>query len=145
MSDELRSVFENPPPDPDWSDREAVVEASVRGWRPYAGTRSFDEARLREIAGRAFDRSTNIESSMKNHWLISGGEPVKGRLGDVNVPTLVLHGTEDPLFPYAHAEALADEIPGARLLPLPGMGHEMPPRPVWDQVAGAILEHTAER
>jgi hypothetical protein len=36
-------------------------------------------------------------------------------------------------------------VPGARLLPLEEMGHEMPPRPLWDTVVAAILEHTAER
>jgi pimeloyl-ACP methyl ester carboxylesterase len=60
----------------------------------------------------------------------------------MRVPTLVLHGTEDPLFPYGHAEALADEIPGARLLPLEGVGHEVPPTPLWGRVVAAILEHT---
>jgi pimeloyl-ACP methyl ester carboxylesterase len=56
----------------------------------------------------------------------------------------VLHGTEDPLFPIAHGEALATEIPGARLLRLEGMGHQAPPRPLWDEVVAAILVHTAE-
>ena len=37
---------------------------------------------------------------------------------------------------------MAAEIPGAKLLPLEGVGHEMPPRPVWDQVVAAILDHT---
>ena len=60
----------------------------------------------------------------------------------MTMPTLVLHGTEDSLFPYGHAEALAAEIPGAKLVPLEGVGHEMPPRPVWDQVVAAILDHT---
>jgi pimeloyl-ACP methyl ester carboxylesterase len=77
--------------------------------------------------------------------LLEGGEPVRPRLGEIRAPTLVLHGTEDPLFPCGHGEALAAEIPGARLLPLEGVGHEMPPRPVWDQVVAAIVEHTAER
>lgn len=100
---------------------------------------------MRALAGRIVDRTVNIASSMKNHWILEGGEPVRPRLGEIKAPTLVLHGTADPLFPYGHAEALAAEIPGARLLPLEGMGHEMPPRPVWDQVVAAILDHTAER
>jgi hypothetical protein len=53
--------------------------------------------------------------------------------------------TTEALFPYGHAEALAAEIAGARLLPLGGVGHEMPPRPVWHQVVAAILDHSAER
>ena len=70
-----------------------------------------------------------------------------GRCGrdsaEIRAPTLVLHGTEDPLFPPAHGEALAREIPGARLVLLEGMGHEVPPRPLWDQVVAAVLDHTA--
>jgi pimeloyl-ACP methyl ester carboxylesterase len=59
------------------------------------------------------------------------------------VPTLVIHGTEDPLFPYAHAQALAREIPGAQLLPMEQTGHGLP-RVAWDQVVPAILSHTAD-
>jgi pimeloyl-ACP methyl ester carboxylesterase len=51
----------------------------------------------------------------------------------------VLHGTEDPLLPYVHGDALAREIPGARLVPLTGMGHQMPPPELWDTAISAIL------
>ena len=122
-----------------------MIDYIVEGLRPYAGSFPFDEEGQRALVERVVDRTVNIASSMKNHWIIDGGEPLRRTLGEVSVPTLVLHGTEDPLFPFAHAEALAEEIPGARLLPLEGMGHEMPPRPLWDQVVAAILEHTAER
>jgi pimeloyl-ACP methyl ester carboxylesterase len=144
MSDELKTQFQEPPPEPDWSDRQAVVNYMVEDLRPYAGTLPFDEEEMRALVERIVDRTVNIASSMKNHWLLEGGEPVRPRLGEIRAPTLVLHGTKDPLFPYGHAEALAAEIPGARLLPLEGVGHEMPPRPVWDQVVSAILDHTAE-
>jgi pimeloyl-ACP methyl ester carboxylesterase len=145
MSEELASSFAEPAPEPDWSDREAVVDHIVQGLRPYSGSLPFDEEEQRALVERVVDRTVNIASSSKNHWIMDGGDPVDRPLGEVSAPTLVLHGSEDPLFPYAHAEALADEIPGARLLPLEGMGHEMPPRPLWDRVVAAILEHTAER
>ena len=64
---------------------------------------------------------------------------MRARLGEIRAPTLVIHGTDDPLFPYAHAEALAAEIPGARLLPLAGVGHEYPPPATWDEIVPAIL------
>lgn len=143
MSDELRSHFAEPPPEPDWSDRAAVIDYIVDGERPFRGSYPLDERRLRELAGRVFDRTANIASSMTNHWLIDGGEPVTTGIGEIAAPTLVIHGTQDPLFPYGHAEALANESRGARLLPLEGVGHEVPPRAVWDIVIPAILEHTA--
>jgi pimeloyl-ACP methyl ester carboxylesterase len=146
MSDALRVRFEEPPAEPDWSDRQAVVDYIVEDLRAYAGTLAFDEEEMRALVGRIVDRTINIASSMTNHFMLAGGdEPMRSRLTEITAPTLVLHGTEDPLFPYGHAEALAAEIHGARLLPLEGMGHEMPPRPVWDEVVAAILDHTAER
>ena len=144
-SDELKSFLANPPPPPDWSDRAAVIDYLVAGLRPFAGSLPFDEERSRTVVERIVDRTRNIESSMTNHSILDEGQPVHGSLDEIEAPTLILHGTEDPLFPYGHAEALAAEIPAARLLPLEGMGHEMPPRPLWDRVVGAILKHTAER
>ena len=57
-------------------------------------------------------------------------------------PTLVIHGTADPMFPLEHGEALAEEIPGATLLPLEGAGHGVD-RADWETIVPAILEHTA--
>ncbi len=56
---------------------------------------------------------------------------------------LVLHGTMDPLFGLAHAEALVREIPGARLVTLEGVGHEHPPPAVWNRAVAELLKHTA--
>jgi pimeloyl-ACP methyl ester carboxylesterase len=145
MSEELASRFAEPAQEPDWSDCEAVVDYIVESLRPFAGSLSSDEQRQRGLVERIVGRTTSIESSMKNHWIIDSGEPVQRSLGEVTAPTLVLHGTEDPMFPLAHAQALADEIPDARLVPLEGMGHEMPPRPLWSEVVAAILEHTSAR
>jgi pimeloyl-ACP methyl ester carboxylesterase len=143
MADRLRAVFADPAPDPDWTDRDAVVEYLVEGDRPYAGPDSFDEAYVREVARQVVDRTVNLESSAKNHWLVGGGEDTRPRLGQVRTPTLVIHGTQDPFFPPGHAAALAREIPGAELLMLDGVGHQVPPRPTWDVVLPAILRHTA--
>ena len=142
MSDELRARFEQPTVEPDWSDRQAVVDYIIEDLRGYAGSVTFDAQEMRALAGRIVDRTANIESTMTNHSILEGGEPLRPRLRELTTPTLVLHGTEDPLFPYGHGEALAADIPGARLVPLEGVGHEMPPRPVWDQVVAAVLDHT---
>ena len=145
MSPELASAFDEPDPPPDWSDRDAVIDYLVEGQRPFAGSLQFDEEGLRTLLGRIVDRTVDIEASMTNHWILESGEPMRPRLGEITAPTLVFHGTDDPLFPYGHAEALTAAIPGARLVPLEGVGHEMPPRAVWDQVIAAVLNHTANR
>ncbi|MEV7616269.1 alpha/beta fold hydrolase [Streptomyces sp. NPDC089799] len=142
MTDELAKWFEHPAGEPDWTDRESVVAHFVAAEHAFAGTIPVDEESLRRTAGRAFDRSP-VPAAAGNHRLIEGGTPVRDRLGAIAAPTLVLHGTEDPFLPYAHGEALAREIPGARLVPLPGMGHQMPPREVWNTALSAILTHTA--
>ncbi|MBB5804631.1 pimeloyl-ACP methyl ester carboxylesterase [Saccharothrix ecbatanensis] len=127
-------------PAPDWTDREAVVRYLVEAERPFAGPRPVDVAAAREVAGRVFDRARDI-SAGANHFQVGGGEPTRGRLGSITVPTLVVHGDVDPLLPLGHAEAMAREVPGARLLVLEDTGHELPPG-VWDVVIPALLEHT---
>ena len=142
MSAELRATFDTPPPDPDWTDRAAVVDHLVEGELPYLGPVRTDDQELRERAERIFDRTGDLAAA-QNHWILGGDDdPVRGRLADVTAPTLVLHGTADPLFPYEHGEALADSIPGAQLVALDGVGHEAPPAAVWDVVVPAILRHT---
>jgi pimeloyl-ACP methyl ester carboxylesterase len=138
-----RAAFANPPPEPDRSDRAAVIEYLVEVERPFRGSLARDEAALRATVGRIVDRTVDIAAATTNHWVMDHGDPVQSTLDAVAVPTLVLHGTEDSLFPYPHGEALVEEIPGARLIPLVGMGHEVPPRAVWDIVIPALLAHTA--
>jgi pimeloyl-ACP methyl ester carboxylesterase len=57
--------------------------------------------------------------------------------------TLVVHGTADPLFPLDHGRALADAIPGARLIELRDVGHHLPPPNTWQRLTGTLVEHTA--
>jgi pimeloyl-ACP methyl ester carboxylesterase len=138
---ELAATFSSPAPDPDWSDGDEVVEYLVDSFRPYAGSGPFDEAGLRAAAERVVARSRNVASAGNHALADSGPEPTRS-LGDLDVPTLVIHGTEDPLFPLPHGHALARMIPGAELLVVDGMGHELP-RWTWDTTVPAILAHTA--
>jgi pimeloyl-ACP methyl ester carboxylesterase len=64
----------------------------------------------------------------------------KERLGQVKVPTLVIHGTVDPLVRPEGGKDTAASIPGAKLLMIEGMGHALP-IPMWAQIIGAIDEH----
>ena len=130
------------PPEPDWADRAAVVDYLVECERPYSPR--FDEAAARALAERVADRSSDIAAST-NAFLVEPGAPWRARLGDIAAPTLVVHGTDDPAFPYEHALALAAEIPGAELLPLEHTGHEYFPPHTWDIVVPAIIRLTASR
>jgi pimeloyl-ACP methyl ester carboxylesterase len=144
MTDEARAAFGHVA-EPDWSDRAAVIDYATELSRSCASrSHPFDEQGTRALCARVLDRTTNIESSMKNHYALDGGGRWRERLGALDVPTLVVHGGEDPVFPHGHGAALAREIPGAVLLTLRGTGHELPRRD-WDVVVPAILEHTVTR
>ena len=134
--------FANPPPDPDWTDRAQVVEWMVDGERAFAGSLPFDDEHARVVAGVTFDRSIDVAAA-GNHWLVLGGgdgEELDSRR--ITAPTLVVHGTADPLFPLPHGETLAATIPGAELIVIEGMGHQVPPPSTWDQFVPALIRHT---
>jgi pimeloyl-ACP methyl ester carboxylesterase len=140
MSDETIAQFSVEAPD--LSDRGAAIDYMTHLARVSAGRAyPLDEAAFRGLAARVFDRTRSLASTMTNHNLLGAGERTRERLGEIDAPTLVVHGTDDPVVPYGNALALVREIRGARLLTLEGAGHDLP-RPVWDIVVPAILEHT---
>jgi pimeloyl-ACP methyl ester carboxylesterase len=140
MADRARDALAQPRPDVE--DRPALLDYLVDLSRAIASeAHPFDAAGTRTLYERALARASNVESMLGNHDVVEGGEDWHERLGEVAVPTLVIHGADDPFMPLAHGEALADAIPGARLLVLPGTGHELPRR-TWDVVVPSILAHT---
>jgi pimeloyl-ACP methyl ester carboxylesterase len=125
----------------DWSDPESVIEYLVDYSRVLAGgRRPFDEGAVRDFARREVERARNV-AAVQNHDAIPDDERSRQPLSSIDVPTLVIHGTADPMFPLEHGEALAEEIPGARLLPLEGAGHGVY-RDDWETIVRAIIEHT---
>jgi pimeloyl-ACP methyl ester carboxylesterase len=134
-SSRLQARWANPLPEPDWSDPDAIIEYRVETDRDYAGD-EFDEAHDRAIWTDTVRRAPGRPA---DDDLAAFADPPRWRerLGEIRVPTTVLHGTADPMFPFANGEALARDIPGARFVPLPGIGHELPP-PAWDAVIDAV-------
>lgn len=125
----------------DWSDERSVIEYLVDYARMLAGdARPSDEAAIQELVRRDVERAHNI-AAFENPGLAAEGEMPHGPLSTIAVPTLVIHGREDPMFPLEHGEALAREIADARLLTLEAAGHGVE-RADWDTVARAILSHT---
>jgi pimeloyl-ACP methyl ester carboxylesterase len=148
MSDELRAFFSTAPP-PDPADRVAQIDYVVAVLRHLAApSRLFDEGAARADIERDFARTTDVASALGNHDLLrsdpAAADVRDGGLASIVAPTLVVHGAEDPLFPVEHGHALAKEIPGAELLVLAGVGHELP-RTAEAVVADAILRHTSTR
>src|SRR5262249_23255215 len=109
--------------DVDWSDQTSVIDHLTGYACMLAGReRPVDGPSLRELVSRDGERARNIASS-ENHGLVAEGDVPSAPLTSISVPTLVIHGTADPMFPLEHGQALVNEIPGARLLPLEGSGH----------------------
>jgi pimeloyl-ACP methyl ester carboxylesterase len=128
--------------DVDWSSRDSVVEHLVGYSRLLAGgRRPFDEAAVRDLARRDIERAVDVASS-QNHDVLAHDDRSHPDLSAITAPTLVIHGTADPMFPLAHGKALAEEIPGATLLVLDGAGHGVD-RADWDTIVRAIVHHTA--
>jgi pimeloyl-ACP methyl ester carboxylesterase len=125
----------------DWSNPESVIAYLVDYERLLeGGQRPFDEAATRDFVRRDVERARDI-AALQNHDLLRGGGSVAKPLSAIHAPTLVIHGTADPMFPIGHGEALAEEIPDAKLFRLEGAGHGIA-RADWQTIAAAILDHT---
>ena len=143
MSQEDQEAF-GQVPGPDWSDPRSTVDYLLEQERRCAARSApFDEAHMRAILQVTVARSTDLPA-MENHFDLGTEPPTDSRLADITASTLVVHGDEDPVFPLGHGQALAEEIPGAELLVIRGLGHEMPPR-IWDELVAAVVRHTTPR
>jgi pimeloyl-ACP methyl ester carboxylesterase len=147
------SADDLPGPDPEWMERmmallleptnsrEAKVQKRIQNFAALAGSiEPFDKQRQRQIAEQEVDRAVDFDA-MNNHAMAVGiSQPADRRplLAGIDVPTLVIHGTEDPILPYSHGVALAETIPGAELLTLDGAGHEMP-QCYMDEIVGRMI------
>ena len=124
------------------ADREGYIEATVRA-RELIGSPGFprDEAYRRELAARAFDRGYHPDGTLRQVVAIVASGDRTSRLRELDVPTVVIHGEDDVLIDVSGGRATAAAIPGARLVLIPGMGHDLPPG-VWETIADAIVANT---
>lgn len=98
------------------------------------------EDEIRDRALRAHARGASAAGTLRQLLAVLAGGDRTERLRGLEVPTLVIHGTEDPLIPAAAGRATADAIPGADLMLIEGMGHDLP-RALWGRFADAITRH----
>lgn len=107
-----------------WTDKQSVIEYMVSGLKIQSGTRHpFNESKAKQLISGDIERSENILSSY-NHALMGGGESLYGKYISINNPTLIIHGTEDPVLPFQHAEKLK-KIVNSELMVLEKAGHEI--------------------
>jgi pimeloyl-ACP methyl ester carboxylesterase len=124
-------------------DKDTYVEYFVRVFK-LIGSKGFpsDEGRIRELAAATYDRAHRPAGTARQLAAITASGDRTERLRELSVPTTVVHGRSDPLVPFRAGRATAEAIPGARLVAIPGMGHDLP-REVWPRLADAIAETAA--
>jgi pimeloyl-ACP methyl ester carboxylesterase len=126
-----------PPP----RDRDGYIEraAAVFG---LVGSTGFDrdEQYIRERAGRAYDRGYDVRAGGRQLGAIVASGDRTRMLRRIKAPTLVIHGTVDKMIRPSGGRATAKTIPGARLIMIEGMGHDLP-RGAWPRLLDAISEH----
>jgi pimeloyl-ACP methyl ester carboxylesterase len=135
---EAASVLVSPMP----RDRERFVEQAVANARAIStGTAyPFDERAVRRGAARGYDRAYHPKGTGRQFAAILAAGDRTPALGQIEVPTVVVHGEEDKVIGVSGGEATAAAIPGARLLRVPGLGHELPPG-FWPTLADALVEN----
>jgi pimeloyl-ACP methyl ester carboxylesterase len=119
------------------------VEHFVRVFK-MIGSRGFkfDEERIRALAAETYERDHDPAGTGRQLAAILSSGDRTSALRSVRVPTTVIHGRDDPLVPFRGGRATAEAIPGARLIAIPGMGHDLP-RDVWPQIVDAVVETAA--
>jgi pimeloyl-ACP methyl ester carboxylesterase len=103
----------------------------------------FDEARARDRAGRAFDRCYHPIGVARQLAAIMASGDRTSDLAGVSVPTVVIHGDGDPLVTPSGGAATASAVPGAELVVIEGMGHDLPVE-AWPQVVEAIVANASK-
>jgi pimeloyl-ACP methyl ester carboxylesterase len=124
-------------------DREGYIEHQMKVFAK-TGSPGFprDEADLRQLATMSFERGHDPAGSGRQLAAIIAAPDRTKDLATIRVPTLVIHGDKDKLIAPSGGRATAKAIPGARLMMIAGMGHDLP-RPVWPRIIGAIADSAA--
>lgn len=127
------------------SERTAYIEHMVALFRAMAGRGfAFDEGWTRATTARAYDRSFSPEGTARQVSAAMNQPDRRSALHSVTAPSLVIHGTDDPVIPAEAGRDTAEAIPGAALMLVEGMGHDLPHGGAWPQIVEAIAKHTAK-
>jgi pimeloyl-ACP methyl ester carboxylesterase len=132
---EAMAVLMSAPP----IDRDGYVESTVKA-RGVIGSRPIDEARTRDLAGRAYDRGYHPEGTARQFAAIIASPDRTPDLRELDTPAVVVHGSDDALIGVSGGEATAAAIPDAELVVIDGMGHDLPLCAL-DRIAAALAQN----
>jgi len=135
----LRLARRRPPA----TDREVAIEETLRIFR-LIGSRGFpvDDDRLRAIAGESYDRAYDPAGYLRQLAAILAQPDRTAALRRLTVPTLVMHGLDDPLVSPTGGLAIARAIPRSKFVGFSGMGHDLPHQ-LWPAITNEIVDLTA--
>lgn len=136
-SPEAMTVLLTPPP----PSRDEFVARSA-AYSVWSSNRYFDAGRAAELTAIGYDRSFYPEGSTRQLSAIYASGDRTELLGNVTTPMLVIHGLDDTLIAPSGGRRTAELVPGAHLLEVADMGHDLP-EPLWPLIVGAIVGHTA--
>lgn len=124
-------------------ERGAFIEHRIKYLKLVSGTGCpFDEVFFRNQAAESYDRALYPEGILRQYLAILSQQYRGADLGKIKIPTLVIHGDEDPMIPLAAGRSTAEAIPEAKLKIIKGMGHAMPNlNAYWSDIANEMLNH----
>jgi pimeloyl-ACP methyl ester carboxylesterase len=126
-----------PPPE----ERDAFVAFGTQRAKLFSSPRYFDEAETARRLAAAYDRAFYPEGALRQMAAIRASADRADGLRGLAVPTLVIHGRADKLVLPMGGERTAELIPGANLLLMHDMGHDLP-RPLWPFIVDAVISHS---
>ena len=135
----IRALFKPPAQ----RDREGLIAHLLKQWRMLQGHawRTDDEL-LRPMIEACVDRGLNGAGFMRQSQAVMNAANREPRLRKLKLPSLILHGDDDPLINVSGAKALASAMPAARLEIIPGWGHDFPPA-LNARLSALIIEHVS--
>ena len=135
---EIMKLLLTPPPE----GREAYVDYQLKLYKTIAGHGfPFDEVWHRNLAGRSYDRAFYGPGKARQFMAILAQGNRKPFLSSITAPALVIHGKDDPLVLVEGGIDSAEAIPGAELVVIEGMGHDMPHGSAWPLIVEAVVAH----
>lgn len=124
------------------TDRQAAIDATVETYRVIGSPAHLDENWIRDLAGQAYDRAHDPAGRQRQLAAIMSQPDRTAALRSLKVPTLVIHGLDDPLVTPSGGLSLARTIPGATFIGYAGMGHDLP-HSLWPAMGDEILRLVA--
>ena len=142
-TDKVMEAMMTPVPE----DRKGYIEHMTGFFKIiYGSGLPFDEDFHRNLAGLYYDRCFCKEGVMRHYLAILSQKDRTAELSSLNVPTLVVHGDEDPLVPLAGGKATSEAIPNSVLRVIKGMGHVQPNlKAYWSNILDEMVRHMGMR